>query len=198
MNRLVERLTRTHKVAVLRDDGTRTYVIEEALIEQLRASIVSGNAKSGTAGNKQKLPMDAGAFDLYEEIKAEANGAWEDVSGGRASNPDAVETIIALWAAAVGLDAEPSLIDWERRIEDLLSPPSVAEIDAPCVSCGVRDVPREGPDGVVLVRALRFIRDRVTNETLEARCVACGESWAPSQFLWLARAIAAGEGMTTV
>lgn len=192
MDRLVERLTRTHKVAILRDDGTKLHVTEEALIEQLRASIVSGNVKSGAAGNKARLPMDASAFDLYERIKLEANQAWAELSGGRASDPDAVETVIALWAAATGDDAEPVLAGWERLIDDYLTPPSVAEIDATCVSCGVRDVPRDNGDGVVMVRALRFIRDRVTNETVEARCVACGESWSPDQFLWLARAIAAG------
>lgn len=189
---LVERLTRTHKVAIMRDDGSKVVATEDGLIKQLRDSIVTGNVKTGASGNKARLPFNAPAFDLLELIRHEANTAWIEASGGRASDPDAVETIIALWAAAVGDDSESLLRSWEQRIMDLLVPASTAEIDAPCVSCGVRDVESVRDGEAVFVRALRFVRDRITNNTTEARCVACGERWTPDQFLWLGRAIAAG------
>ena len=190
-NTLVERLTREHPVKVLTDDGVSSFR-EDALIQQLRDSIITGNVKSGASGNKARLPFNAPAFDLLEAIKREANELWSEAAGGVASDPDAVETIVALWAAAVGDDAMPTLRNWEQRITDLLTPASTAEIDAPCVSCGVRDVESVRDGESVSVRALRFVRDRITNDTTEARCVACGERWTPDQFLWLGRAIAAG------
>lgn len=189
---LVERLTRPHKVVLMRDDGSKLEATEDALIQQLRDAIVSGNSKSGAAGNKARLPLDASALDLLESIRREANDAWAEASGGHADNPDAVETIVALWSAAVGDESERSLERWVRQITDLLVPPSIAPIDAPCVSCGVRDVASDRDGETVMSRALRFVRDRITGETFEARCVACGESWTPDQFLWFARAIAAG------
>jgi hypothetical protein len=189
---VLQRLTSAHRVVVLRDDGSKLEAIEDGLIQQLRDAIVSGNSKSGASGNKARLPLDATALDLIELIKREANDAWEEVSGGRANNPDAVETIVALWAAAVGDDADTLLRRWERRITDLLVPPRFAEIDAPCVSCGVKEIPQERDGETVSVKALRFVRDRMTGETFEARCIACDESWTPDQFMWFTLAISAG------
>lgn len=85
------------------------------------------------------------------------------------------------------------LARWVRAIEDLFDPPRVAEIIAACILCGEREVHRRQDGAVVRQAALQFVRDRVTGDSLEARCVSCGASWLPSQFKYLAEKIAENE-----
>lgn len=89
--------------------------------------------------------------------------------------------------------ASDLLARWVRAIEELFNPPRVADITAACVSCGVREVHKVQDGQRVRQTALQFVRDRETGDSTSARCLACGITWMPSQFLYLAEAIAANE-----
>lgn len=85
------------------------------------------------------------------------------------------------------------LARWVRSIEDLFDPPRVADIMAACILCGAREVHRPQDGAVVRQAALQFVRDRVSGDSTEARCLSCGASWLPSQFKYLAEKIAENE-----
>lgn len=86
---------------------------------------------------------------------------------------------------------------WVREIEDLFNPPRTADIFAACINCGVREVHRRQDGRSVRQTALQFIRDRETGDSTSARCQACGVTWLPSQFMYLAESIAANESRDT-
>jgi hypothetical protein len=78
---------------------------------------------------------------------------------------------------------------WISRIDGFFYPPDTREIKAPCPSCEERWIYREKDGQTVQMPAMVFVR--VEGEVTEARCLACGLRWAPSQFEWLARAVGA-------
>lgn len=82
---------------------------------------------------------------------------------------------------------------WVRSIEDMFNPPRTADIFAACINCGVREVHRSQDGRPVRQTALQFIRDRETGDSTSARCQACGVTWLPSQFYYLAEKIAENE-----
>jgi hypothetical protein len=82
---------------------------------------------------------------------------------------------------------------WVRAIEDMFNPPKTAEIFAACINCGVREVHRLQDGKHVRQTALQFLRDRETGDSTSARCQACGVTWLPSQFKYLAESIAENE-----
>lgn len=89
------------------------------------------------------------------------------------------------------------LRQWVRAIEELFNPPKTAEIFAACISCGVREVHRIQDGRMVRQTALQFVRDRETGDSTSARCQACGVTWLPSQFYYLAEKIAENEKTDT-
>lgn len=93
------------------------------------------------------------------------------------------------------VDQEHSALEllrrWTERIEDFFNPPSSREIAAACPTCEVRYVHRLKDGQWIQVSALNILRDRTTGEPAEAKCGACGVSWAPSQFGFLAELVGA-------
>jgi hypothetical protein len=125
--------------------------------------------------------MNLAAFELYERIKGEANDLWESVSGGRASDPDATETIVALWAAAVGPDAfiesdhrtsTQILEGWDRAATGLFDPPVTKEIVGACPECGERD--HFGPEGERSSAVMAYYWRGVEPA---AQCRRCRREW---------------------
>lgn len=106
-----------------------------------------------------------------------------------------VERVI--WAG-VECTAINLLRRWVHEIEELFDPPQTAEITAACIQCGERKVRRPKDGDWVEQSALVFVRDRVTGDSLEARCLACSASWPPPMFLYLAEKIAENEKETPV
>lgn len=80
---------------------------------------------------------------------------------------------------------------WLSAIDEYLNPASLREIRGACPSCGETDVKRERDGEFVQSSALSFVHDRDTGVTKEAKCAACGATWAPEVFDWLARVVGA-------
>lgn len=215
----IEKLTRTHHVTVPTDDGP-VFLEQPGLIQQLRDEMFGGTDKGAASGNKTKLPLNAPAVDLYTLIDRQVSEVWATVTG-LVPGVDTTESLLVAWAVAVGEDAPvlystpETLTDadkrstviwlrnqtnaltllrkWIQQIEDLFNPPRTADILAACITCGVRDMWKT-VDGVqVRSSAFVFVRDRITGDSTEARCLACGQSWPPTMFLFLANAITTNE-----
>lgn len=95
-----------------------------------------------------------------------------------------------VFSAPIELSAMRLAQSWVDRIEDLFDPPSTREIRAACPACDARYVQKVKDGQHVRSAALNFARDR-EGRTTAAKCSACGVSWAPPQFEWLARHIGA-------
>lgn len=224
---LVERLTRQHRVAVTTDNGV-VFATEDGLLQQLREAVFGDSGKNGGTANKSKLPMNAPALDLLTLIDRQIAEVWSAVTG-KAPGVDRSETLLVEWANAVRAEtlvtiSSPELVNesviwaraehtpqglmerWEQQILDLFDPPRTAEILAACISCGEREVWKTKDGESVKQSALVFVRDRMTGDSTEARCLVCAASWSPDQFMYLAEAIRenearhahANEGMTPV
>lgn len=78
---------------------------------------------------------------------------------------------------------------WVTMIEDFLNPDRTAGIKAPCIQCETEKITRRKDGETVVTDALVFRRDKDTGRTLDARCLACGAMWTPSQFPFLMNAL---------
>ena len=219
-NDLVECLTTEHHVTVNTDDGSKI-TTEDGLIQQLRDAMFGGNDRGAATANKTKLPLNAPAMDLYQLIDRQIAEVWGAVSN-KIPGTDKMEALLARWASHVTEDSmvefsTPETIReadrdrviwirnetnalkllrrWATQIEELFDPPRTADILAACIRCGEREVWRQKDGENVTVSALVFVRNRETGDTTEARCQACGESWWPYQFLYLAEAIKRNESI---
>lgn len=196
----VEQLTRDHKKAISTIDGIEFHSVP-SLLSQLRESIYNGGAPDGARmGAQAKLPIQAAALDLYMKIDRQITDAWVDVFH-RVPGTDTPERLLSEWAAFVQNDtlvtvdgrqvyATDAVAGWIRMISDYFDPPRLAEIKAACIGCGEKYVYRKVDGENVRSTALKFLRDRDTGETIDARCEACGRVWQPSQFKFLLEQIA--------
>ena len=219
---LLAKLTREHPVTVHTDDGPR-FIRVQGLLQQLRDEVFGGSDTGTVAGNKSKLPLNAPALDLYTLIDRQVAEVW-GAAFNRVPNADRAERLLVEWAAYIGQEtivrySSPETIRtpletviwtfdectalnllrrWVRAIDELFNPPRTAEIKAACIQCGEREVRRPRDGEWISQTALVFIRDRETGDSTEARCMACGASWLPSQFMYLAEKIAENERHTDV
>lgn len=171
----VHDLTRPHQVAVNLDDGSTTYVTEASLLNQLREAISSSSGRGGGRSSKNTVPISVEALELYQTI---ANKAQEFKANFAGKTTGTLESIIQQWslAATKPLDAqtvEKTVADWCRKIRHLLDPPQVIEINAPCPSCGNRQVINEDKE---INLCLTFTAGTIT-------CAVCLTTWTGSQ-LW--------------
>lgn len=186
----VHRLTKPHTTRVETDEGFKVATLPP-LIDQLRAAKTpSGGAGHGGAPTKQRLPIDAGAFDLFEEIEAEAKQLLAACSLARAK-PRALEDVIVRYRAAIqGFGAaevgNAAVVTerWISRIEDALTPPPQRRpMQQPCPSCG------ELWDCMVPER--RWALTAWTQGPMtawEVYCSACGAEWLGQDISFLLRA----------
>jgi hypothetical protein len=95
---LVNRLTETHRVTVERDDGTE-YPETDGLLQRMRQAIFVG-MEGGGSGSAfgAKLPMDAGAYDLDEEITYQAAEALVAVTNQPVGLGEAEDRKSSLWS----------------------------------------------------------------------------------------------------
>lgn len=194
----VEQLTRDHNKAISTDDGIEFHSVP-SLLSQLREAVFGGMESTGGSAPGSRLPISAGALDLYVTIDRQITEAWV-ASFGKVPGRERPEALVSQWAAHVQDETYVEVggtvrtaLDWAslwvQKIVDFFDPPRSTEIHAACIACNERYVWTiiDGRDEQV--SALRFNRDRETGVTLDARCSACGTTWAPTQFEFLAESI---------
>lgn len=93
--------------------------------------------------------------------------------------------VTRVYTATAQYSAYNLLAEWVARIEGFFNPPSTREIKAPCPVCEVQYTYRTKDGETVKSPSFNFIRDE-TGTTIEAKCSACGSSWSPDKFGWLA------------
>jgi len=216
---LIHRLTRETSGTVQRENGQeeRTQI---GLLEQLRAAMFGG--MEGTGGSSafgSKPPIDAGAYDLLNEITTQAADVLAVVD--RRPTPFGnAEDYVKAWAELTSEDkafvvttratvdnpqpGRPSVYDraseytayqlvewWSQRIEDFFNPPKSKEIPSPCPRCHERYVVRIKDGEMVRSSALSIQIDRETGISSGARCAVCAAKWERSEFEQLAREVGA-------
>ncbi len=176
--RAVERLTTTHTVHL---EGAEYEC--EPLLEQLRealtASLSNGTGAGGGAGG---IPINYGAFTLWEHIDGIARGWLRSFSLDHAGD---LTDVIRRLPAAIQAEHANGLIDddlrerldamfgqWVAQIEDLFDPPHQKELTAPCPECGERY--HEDGD----TRRAAVVVPVKKGRAVIAECRCCGSMWA--------------------
>lgn len=141
----VDDLTAPRNVKVVTDDG-HTWASEDALLVQLEQAVSSTlNSGSGSGGSPwNRNVLDSNALHTAAMIRSTV-GDWCRMAGitGRRSAADGLR---AWWAhrQSVSQDERDAsdpfyltqLRKWADRIRNMVNPPKVIEIVAPCPACG--------------------------------------------------------------
>jgi hypothetical protein len=171
------------------DSSGRTVVVHPALLPRLREAIGSslGGTRSGVNAPQERSVINVAAFTLYEDLDGRATVLTDDRTGWPeerlrrwrpryAAAHQRGEVSEASWVFTIRL-----LNGWAHRIEDLMDPPVVMELLAPCPSCGARYI----TTGDTRVSALYAGYRRGGDIT--ARCRVCKALWTgESQLVILA------------
>lgn len=199
LDQLVGLLTRPSKHRIVTEDGSAVWVTSDPLLLQLALGIKSssmGAAFKSSAGTP--LPMDAGAYDLMEEIDTTT---WENWWKTHAlHHGHGKETLVArlrTWAA-VSRSHEQLLEEavkltsgWVAAIEGIFLPRRTREVHAHCPICLVSKVATVDDEGNTVRRpALTLIYDREGREIDGAVCAACNHNWDRDEVTSLARFVA--------
>lgn len=160
-NELVQKLTGEYHEYINTDDGLKL-VTSNGLLEQLREAVFGGASGGGGAQGKAKLPLEAAALDILEEIDKQAAEALAQVDP-RPTPYGHTEAYVRLWSALVDEDtpvtvtvretvpesvemgdhprvfsakvettARALLAGWVARVEGYFSPPMQTPIPASC------------------------------------------------------------------
>ena len=166
-------------IPVRTGDGYRW---EPAAYWQLRSGLTGQPLRRRTAQQRSRPPLRIEVLNLLVEIDR-AVCAWApDEKGGTVRRLHAVAG--AAWRPQdcdLINDRSAQLQRWAAAAAELLAPEPRVSLPMPCPSCGARVAyHRDGSGERVRSRALRVTSDGCT-------CLACGASWNPDRFEFLAR-----------
>jgi hypothetical protein len=174
--------------------GTQHEYLESKLIStpslylQLMDAVTGEQVNTGGGGgSKSRPPLWLNALKVLQEIDL-ALEVWQPAFTGvpatvgrmhwllqRKWRPQDVERIKQLTA---------NLREWVADIDQLLNPPRVSTIAAPCPACGVETVSRRDDMGEnVRVPALQIVTEK------GCTCQACRYTWTPEYYLHLCRVL---------
>lgn len=170
-----------------------TVIVYDPLLPRLREAISSslGGTRGGVRAMHERSLLNVAAFTLYEDL----DGRISVLTGDASRYP---EDRLRSWqdrylaARTRGEVPEPTWLltlsilgGWVRRIEDLLDPPVVLELLAPCPACGARHIITSQDTQIsALYAGYRRGAD------IMARCRVCSMRWdGESQLIALARRI---------
>lgn len=80
---------------------------------------------------------------------------------------------------------------WVRQVMEFFNPPRTREIASPCIQCGVEWAARTLGGEHVPYRVFVFVQD-ADGCSKEIRCFACGASWGPGLFQFIAASLREG------
>lgn len=158
-------------------------------LAHLRAAIVGGIGSHGGSSNEPRLPFDAGALALYDEIEAEV-GRWFVAATASAVFPSPEQTLRRWYLAFHDADQKGQVTDesrwehtgrlqaWARQIDAKFDPPHVLELLAACPECGERFAldPKTGDQVTALVVEYRQ-EGALTVEHAVVSCRFCERRW---------------------
>lgn len=160
--------------------------------------LVASNGGAGTTGalSSTRNLVNLGAFKLREKIHKYAR-KWEHATGVkigrklplRASIQHAVTRAELLYSSGQMTEAFYMQIvsdceRWKREIQDLIDPPRVKEISAPCPRCEVAFVTSENEEKDEIREPALTINYRSgSREPANARCGYCGAQWTGAEEL---------------
>jgi hypothetical protein len=171
-------------------DGSLVHA--EALLNRLEAAVHPTNGGGATTqATKAKLPLDAGALALWQDLEREArDNQWEMLA-----TTGTLRGILRSWAASVPYPGWKDHLTTvtERMVERVrayLDPVKVYRPSAPCPACGVRFHGEDRhPVLSVVLESAPGVWLPVTEHVLT--CAACGAEWAGEAYMWITRSIRA-------
>lgn len=167
-------LTQTHPVTVIDPDtGGISYQDEPALLDELRDAVFGGkDATRQMSGFRAKLPISAGAFDLYEMIDTEITTAWAQLHPERVPGVDKLERLLAQVVSVAQPDQHIVITVAEQRIDNPGTKHEHWWVDHKPVTYTLDDL---------MKRWVRLIREYFTpprTAEIQAPCLQCDEEWA--------------------
>lgn len=144
-----------------------------ALLPTLRDAVFGGMERTGgTGGFSSRLPISAGALDLYEAIDQEIAEAWAAAFPGQIPTADTPERLLSQLVAVASPEEVVSVMVTEQRVSDRGTHEE---------RWWVERVPTEFTMAALLRRWVRQIAeffDPPRTADIDHPCIACGEMWA--------------------
>lgn len=201
----IQKLTSPHKTKVMQskvvEDHEVPYVTEvfhDPLLVTLRDAVVGGiGAHAGSSSARERIPFDAGALALFDEISSQVNRWYRELDTFHFH--EYIHDRLAAWyvdyenrrRAGKVSDADETITTnlvegWARRIEAMFDPPKTIELTAddapvPCPVCGGQYAidPRSGDRMTALVIEYREV-GQDTMDQATGLCRSCSAVWRGS------------------
>lgn len=179
----VDRLTKQIRVTVWVDE-TIVRREQKPLLDQLRDRVGNsvGYGRGGGSLPNERVPIDATAFTLLEDIDGRVRSWVLDMTGSPAGP---LVPLLRHWYVLFTqkqreeseiLDYQRILDGWWSQVRDVIDPPVKQEITSPCPNCGQAWVDRGTGEERSMRRALWALW-RDPKEDSEAHCEGCGKRW---------------------
>jgi hypothetical protein len=190
----VQKLARPYRTKVLQQNDAGISCITDIehapLLLQLRDAVIGGIGKhAGGSAARERIPFDAGALELFDEIAAVINGWYRRL-------PNAVEERhindrLSDWfvdyenrrrggkiTLETDLDTTRLVEGWARRIEGMFDPEKTLEVTGACPTCGARYAfdPKSGDQMTAVVIKYRELGELFFDHAT-GMCRACTEVW---------------------
>lgn len=190
----VDKLTRTHTTRVLQANDAGISCISEVehepLLLLLRDAVVGGtSAHAGSSPARERIPFDAGALALFDEIVAQVNAWYRLVPG--AVEERHVQDRLRDWYVdyenrrragqvtdAADWDTVRLVEGWAHRIAGMFEPPVKLELTTGCPVCGERFAfdPKTGDRVTAIIIEYRNLGEE-TLDKATGLCRSCEAVW---------------------
>lgn len=184
-------ITIVDELAIASAEKPRSRILRPALITQLRDAIIPSLGSTGTGrGGGRGVPVDVGAWTLWEDVTTRIEALHEDLEG-EAPATGSHEQILLAWsrdlvavdqAAPHGLNQDTIAYALHRvtRIRDLIAhhfdPPRTGDLPgAACLSCGEKTGTVLVDDAETPAPAIHWTLTRDGSFTVH--CRVCDETW---------------------
>ena len=187
----VDALIRPVPTKIVRDDGSTTRIVHDALLVQLEAAIRSsiGGTMSGGGLSSERNLLDNDA--LFESMKiTSAIGSWCRLAGVQPTRVP-VDDLLAWFEAnpEAGDFYTQQLQDWARFITAKLDPTKALEVKGECPECGSSVwVDADGGEHPRPVLVTYHPEDVLNTATAVCRAAECLADWRGETAIRLLRA----------